>query len=524
MPFAIPEPSAVPVGSGSAAADLVRVEIVAPDLCGRFAARVLRDVVVGPSPTWLATRLQAVGMRPINNVVDVSNYVMIETGQPSHTFDLDKVEGGGLRVRWGHEGEQLVTLDGQTRTLVARDGVIADAGDVAVSLAGVMGGLSTEISLATTTVLLEMAWWDPMTIARTSRRLNLRSDAATRFERGTDPLAAEHAMARFAELLAQSSPLSLAPGLVDEAGNWPGQARIRVRTERVNALLGLDLTSSDIRGLIEPIGFAVAASSGAGSGAGSGGDGDAGSAGGELLVTSPSFRPDTAIEVDVVEEVARQYGYSRIPASVPTSVRAGGLTPRQQDRRRLRRTLVGLGLVEAMPLPFLAPGDLARAGLDPDAVTVTNPLDAKESVLRTSLRPGLLKTIAYNASHRVVGAELFELGHVYLPVDRRAELPDEREYLGVARSGGRDDTDTAAAAAVEAWLAVRDALGAARIGAGSGPAARPPPHALGPHRGGRPAGRLRGRDRPCRARGLRPRWPRRVAGARPHDAAGGAPR
>ena len=146
VPFAIPEPAAVPVGSGPAAADLVRVEIVAPDLCGRFAATVLRDVVVGPSPTWLANRLQAVGMRPINNVVDVSNYVMIETGQPSHTFDLDKVEGGGLRVRWGHEGEQLVTLDGQTRTLVARDGVIADAGDVAVSLAGVMGGLSTEIS------------------------------------------------------------------------------------------------------------------------------------------------------------------------------------------------------------------------------------------------------------------------------------------------------------------------------------------------------------------------------------------
>lgn len=455
VPFAVPTPAAVPIGDGPGAADLVRVEIVAPDLCGRFAATVLRDVVVGPSPTWLASRLQAVGMRPINNVVDVSNYVMIETGQPSHTFDLDKVDGGGLRVRWGRDGEQLVTLDGQTRSLLARDGVIADANDVAVSLAGVMGGLSTEISPTTATVLLEMAWWDPMTIARTSRRLNLRSDAATRFERGTDPLAAEHAMARFAELLAQSSPLRLAPGLVDEAGDWPGQARIRVRTPRVNALLGLDLAPEEIRELLEPIGFVVEAAAGEGSVGGPvGGPGDGED--GELLVTSPSFRPDTTIEVDVIEEVARQYGYGRIPTSVPTSARAGGLTPRQQDRRRLRRTLVGLGLVEAMPLPFLAPGDLARAGLDPDAVTVTNPLDAKESVLRTSLRPGLLKTIAYNASHRVTGAELFELGHVYLPVDRSAELPDEREHLGVALSGGPDDA--VAAAAVEAWTALRDAL------------------------------------------------------------------
>ena len=346
-----------------------------------------------------------------------------------------------------------------------RDGVIADGDDVAVSLAGVMGGLSTEISPATSTVLLEMAWWDPMTIARTSRRLNLRSDAATRFERGTDPLAAEHAMARFAELLAQSSPVEpWRRAWSTRPGNWPGQARIRVRTRPGERAAGPAAGARDIRELIEPIGFEA-------------GRATCRAADGELTVTSPSYRPDTTIEVDVVEEVARQYGYSRIPASVPTSSRAGGLTPRQQDRRLLRRTLVGLGLTEAMPLPFLAPGDLAGAGLDADAVTVTNPLDAKESVLRTSLRPGLLKTIAYNASHRVPGAELFELGHVYLPVDRAAELPDEREQLGVALSGGD------AAAAVEVWLAVRDALAlpASRAaGRPSCPASTPP---------GRPASR-----------------------------------
>jgi phenylalanyl-tRNA synthetase beta chain len=468
LPFTLPEPPLVEASGRGTAADAVRVEILAPDLCGRFGARVLRDVVIGPSPTWLANRLLAVGMRPINNVVDVSNYVMFELGQPSHTFDLAKVAGAALRVRWARAGERLVTLDGQERTLVERDGVIADGDDEAVSLAGVMGGRSTEISEATRDVLVEMAWWDPMAIARTSRRLNLRSDAATRFERGTDPLVVELAMRRFAELLAESSPVALLPGMVDERGDWPEPARIRVRTSRVNQLLGLGLDGETIRGLLEPIGFrfepappdtaepqpAAVAAAGASSAPAVGGASTAPVAGDGSVqwVTVPSYRPDTTLEIDVVEEVARQYGYGRIPVSLPSSPHTGGLTPRQRDRRRLRAALVGFGLTEAMPLPFLAPDDLGRAGLDADAVSVANPLDAKESVLRTSLRPGLLKTIAYNASHRQSGAELFEMGHVYLPADRTAELPDEREHLGVALAGRE------APAAVVGWGAVRDAL------------------------------------------------------------------
>ena len=276
-------------------------------------ARVLTGVSIGPSPAWLANRLMAVGMRPMNNVVDVSNYVMLELGQPSHTFDLHQVAGGTLRVRWAREGEQLVTLDGQTRTLSARDGVIADGGDVAIGIAGVMGGRSTEISDSTTDVLLEMAWWDPMSIARTSRRLGLRSEASTRFERGADPLVIPRAMDRFAELLARSSPGELLPGQVDVAGNWPGQARVRVRPERVNTLLGVQLAPAEMAELLRPIGFEVNEVNGAPS------------AEAELAapvrldVVVPSFRPDTTIEVDVIEEVARQYGYSRIPATVPTS-------------------------------------------------------------------------------------------------------------------------------------------------------------------------------------------------------------
>ncbi|MPY96082.1 MAG: phenylalanine--tRNA ligase subunit beta [Acidimicrobiia bacterium] len=431
VPFAVPEPKSVEV-VGPSAAELVAVEILDPVLCGRFAARVLRDVQVGPSPRWLANRLLATGMRPINNVVDVSNYVMLELGQPSHTFDLDRVAGGRLRVRRAHPGEQLVTLDGQLRSLAEGDGVIADGDDVAVSIAGVMGGRSTEISGTSTDVLLEMAWWEPLTIARTSRRLNLRSEASTRFERGTDPQLLERALLRFAELLAPAG--SLLPGLVDEVGDLPRPARARARPARISALLGVDISAADVATLLEPIGFGVEP------------------AGDDVDVQVPSFRPDTALEVDVVEEVARHYGYERIPRRVPRSPHSGGLTPRQAERRRLRHTLADWGLVEAMPMPFLAPGDLHRAGLDADAVTVTNPLVAEESVLRTSLRPGLLATLAYNASHRAPGARLFEIGHVYLPTDRSRELPDEREHLAVALGGAE------APEAVEVWHVVADAL------------------------------------------------------------------
>ncbi len=438
VPFSLPEP-VVAEGPGPPAGDVISVDIVDPDLCGRFVARVLRDVRVGPSPRWLANRLVALGMRPINNVVDVSNYVMLELGQPSHTFDLHTVAGARLGVRWAHDGEQLVTLDGQTRTLTSRDGVVVDGDDHAVSIAGVMGGRSTEISATTTDVALEMAWWDPLSIARTSRRLNLRSEASTRFERGADPQVIERALVRYAELLGDAA--TLAPGVVDEPGRLPVPARITVRPPRVAALLGVPIDAGDLSALLTPIGFTVEpAPDGAGTDAGS------------LVVGVPSFRPDTTLEIDVVEEVGRHYGYERIPRRVPRSPHSGGLTPLQVERRRLRHVLADVGLVEAMPMPFLAPGDLHRAGLDDDAVSVTNPLVTEESVLRTSLRPGLLKVLAYNASHRLAGGSLFEIGHVYLPRDRTAELPDEPEHVGVAL-GGRE-----APAAVTVWRLVADAL------------------------------------------------------------------
>jgi phenylalanyl-tRNA synthetase beta chain len=358
---------------------------------------------------------------------------MFELGQPNHTYDLHKVAGATLRVRMAREGERLVTLDGVERVLTTADGVIADGDDQAVGLAGVMGGASTEISATTTAVLLELAWWQPLTIATTAKRLALRSEASARFERGVDPDIAPLAARRFAELLAESGA-TLAPGLIDARGDKPIPAVVRVRTARVNRVLGTDLERAAIVAALEPIGFATTA------------------VGDDLDVAVPSFRLDTGTEIEVIEEVARHVGYTRIGKSVPRSPYTGALTPHQQDRRAVRRALTGLGLDEVMPLPFLAPGDLDRAGLTTAPIVVTNPLVAEESVMRTSLRPGILKTLAYNASHRNLGMGVFEIGHVYAHPASPARLPEEREILAVAL-GDRDAPE-----AMQVWTVLADAL------------------------------------------------------------------
>ena len=432
-PFSLPEPAVAETGLD--AADRLSVEILDPDLCGRFAARVLDGVVIQASPRWLANRLTALGMRPINSVVDVSNYVMLELGQPSHTYDLAKLAGAGFRVRRAVDGETIETLDGVTRTLTSADGVVADSDDMVVGIAGVMGGASTEIGGDTTSVALEMAWWDPASIAASVRRLGLRSEASARFEKGADPEVADLAMRRFAELLADTGA-TLAPGMVDARGNTPERETILVRTGRVNRILGTDLTRDRIGELLGPIEFTAVPN---------GDDHD---------VDIPSFRPDSTTEIDVIEEVARMHGYTGIARTRPRSMLTGALSRRQVDRRTVRTAMIGLGLDEVMPVPFLAPGDLERAGLDADGITVTNPLVAEESVMRSSLRPGILKTLAYNASHRLAGLGLFEVGHVYRHPEASQPLPDEREYLAVALAG-RDAGD-----AVGVWSALADALAA----------------------------------------------------------------
>jgi phenylalanyl-tRNA synthetase beta chain len=420
-------PTAVLAEQGAPVAELADVEILDPVLCGRFVARVLSGVRMGPSPQWLAQRLVSAGMRPINNVVDVSNYVMLELGQPNHTFDLHKVAGRRLRVRRARAGETIETLDGVLRTLDVDDGVIADGEDVAIGIAGVMGGASSEISDATSDVLLEMAWWDPMSVAVTSARLNLHSEASLRFKRGADPQIGPMAALRFAELLAEVAGASLHPGVIDRRGELPDRAPVRLRTDRVNLVLGTALTQEEISALLDPIGFACER------------DGE------DLDVRIPSWRYDSRAEIDVIEEVGRAHGLSRIVKTVPRSPQGGALNPAQRARRAVRQAMVGAGLCEAMPLPFLAPGDLERCGLQPSGATLANPLVSEESVLRTSLRPGLLAAVAYNAARRRPGAWLFEVGRVFGPgelvVDTALSarlgvvMTGEREHLGAILAG-----------------------------------------------------------------------------------------
>ena len=417
QPFHLPSPEVAE--DGPDATEMVTVDIVDPTLCGRFLTRVLSGVTTGPSPTWMSRRLLAAGMRPINAVVDVSNYVMLELGQPNHTYDLARVAGTTLRVRRAAAAERVETLDGVIRALDPADGVIADGDDVAIGIAGVMGGASTEISEGTTDVLLEMAWWDPMSIAVTSARLNLHSEASLRFKRGADPGIAPLAARRFAELLGGITGASLHPGEVDERGDLPPSDPVRVRTERVNLVLGTELGRDDIAALLGPIGFRSEP------------------AGDDLEVGIPSWRYDSTTEIDVVEEVGRMHGLSRITKTLPTSPRGGALSPPQQRRRAVRRAFVGAGLSEAMPLPFLAPGDLERCGLPPEGLELANPLAAEESILRTSPRPGLLSAVAYNAARRTRGVRLFEIGRLFGPGELVLDI-EASARLGRVLAGERE--------------------------------------------------------------------------------------
>ncbi|MEP7114533.1 MAG: phenylalanine--tRNA ligase subunit beta, partial [Ilumatobacteraceae bacterium] len=426
------------------------VELVDGDRCARFTSTVISGLQVIASPNWIAQRLAAAGMRSINNVVDVSNYVMLELNQPNHAYDLDTLGGAGFRVRLASDGESMVTLDGIERTLTHDDLLICDATDTPIGIGGIMGGLDSEISEATTTIALEIAWFEPIGIARTATRLGLRSEASLRFDRGVDPYGMPRAIARFVELLRLSCPdLVVHDDMVDaQSRHLPVPPILDVRVSKVNALLGTSLSSEQIVGLISGLGFT--------------------SAGGDVLsVTVPSWRPDCTAEVDITEEVARQFSYANVGKTVPKSAMHGRLSPVQARRRHLRDVLLGLGLNEAMPNPFLADDDLIRAGLEGPSVRIVNSLVAEESVLRTSLRPGMLKAVAFNESHRRSSIGLFEVGNVYPPGD--GELPDEYEQLAVVLAG-RD-----AMAAMDVWREVAAAMGfGARVDQSKPPAGMHP--------------------------------------------------
>jgi len=399
-------------GTGATAADLAQVEVQDPAGCPRFTATVIEGVRVGASPEWMRRRLESAGVRAINNVVDVTNYVMLETGQPMHAFDYDKVAGRRLVVRRARRGETLETLDEITRTLDDTMLVVADAAR-AVSVAGVIGGRDTEIGLATTRVLLEAAYWDPPTIARTARRLGIRTEAGARFERGADPNGPPRAQARAAVLLAEACGGRVLPGIVDVYPRPVRPRTIRLRPERAVAVLGVRISPREMARILRALGCGV-------------------TPGRVLAVQAPTFRPDLLREEDLIEEVIRVYGYDRVPLTLPRGDTTPGVrAPALVADGRVREVLTRCGLVEALTLTLVRAAAEGPGG--PPLAGLANPLTQDHNALRRSLVPGLVKVLATNAAQRIADVQVFEIGRVFLP--RGGGGVEERRSLGIAGMG-----------------------------------------------------------------------------------------
>ncbi len=416
LPLTVPE---VRAPTDSAVDSDITVHIDAPDRCPRYLARVAR-VTMGSSPTWMAQRLVKAGKRPISNVVDVTNYVLLERNQPLHAFDLGRLGGRGIVVRRAKRGEHITTLDGEDRELAREDLLICGADGVPQAIAGVMGGSTAEVSDATSEILLEAAYFERMGIARTSKRLKMRSESSARFERGIDPNGVAAHAERAMELFVDVAGARVAEETVDEYPEPVEPARIHVRTSKVNAVLGTELLDSEVLDAVRPLGIDVS------------GSGD------DITAVAPTFRPDLEREVDIVEEVARRIGFDSIGRTLARPKdQVGGLTRRQRELRLVADALVGAGLSEAVTIPLVSAADLERAGAPLDRlVEAANPLRSEESVLRTRVLPGLLRAVAHNQVHGLADVALFEIGRVFLaPEKKRTLLPDEPTHVTAAMSG-----------------------------------------------------------------------------------------
>jgi phenylalanyl-tRNA synthetase beta chain len=419
-----PDPGAeeAPAEGDVPAGDLLTVNVVDPDLCPRFSVRVFTEVKVGPSPLWLKARLTAIGQRPINNVVDITNYVMLLLGQPMHAYDLDRIAGPALQVRRAAHGEKLVTLDGEERVLDSEVVLVCDA-DGPTGIGGVMGGAASEVSETTTRVAMEAATWNGPNILETSSKLALRTEASSRFERQLHPELAVAAQRLAARLMVEICGARMAPGTVDVAEPVPPSPKIVLRSARVERLLGERIEPQEEAAILSRLGFGVE------------------QADGDSTVEVPYFREgDVRREADLIEEVARIHGLDRLPTTLPARERAvGALTRAQKLRRTAADLLVGRGLSELVTFSFVAPGVISKLRLPPDdartrVLLIANPLSEDQSAMRTTLLPGLLATAQRNVARDHSSLALFEMGRVFLSNGPDIQ-PEERLHLGVLLAG-----------------------------------------------------------------------------------------
>jgi phenylalanyl-tRNA synthetase beta chain len=396
------------------ASDAVSVKIEAPELCGRFTARVVRGVKIQPSPSWLKDRLEAAGVASINNVVDVTNYVMLELGHPLHAFDHDRVKDHSLVVRRAKPREKMKTLDGIERALDSSFCLVCDGdGARAVGIGGIMGGAETEISFSTRNVLIECAWFDPIAIRRATRFLRLHTEASTRFGRGADPEMAEVASRRAAELILQLAGGELLSGVVDAYPGKRTQKKITLTRAEILRILGADIPDKEIETILGALGFAPQRV-----------DQNRGAANSLLAVwecTQPSWRADVEREIDLIEEVARVYGLDKFPPRLPAARIAAARLPHYEAETQLRERLIGLGYDEIVTIPHVAEerNDLFRPA-DATPAKLTNPISEEASVLRSTGVVTMAAALEWNLNHGQRNVRLFEIGHRYLFVNGKS--------------------------------------------------------------------------------------------------------
>lgn len=403
---------------------IIKISVEDADLCSRYTARAVQDIIIEKSPLWMQIRLLKAGIRPISNVVDISNYVMWEFGQPLHAFDLKQLKNSEIVVRRARAGERLVTLDGVERELDPEILVIAD-GAVPVGLAGVMGGKDTEITASTQEVLIEAAGFNPINIRRTARRYNLSSEASQRFEKGVNPEAVIWAQDRAALLISNLTGGKVLRGLIDQNMSISQPRRISAKPERINEILGLTIPTDEITAILSRLGFSVQQEEN-----------------GLLNVTVPVRRADLVLEEDIIEEVARLYGYDKIPITLPRGKLLENRETREQRLQNLVREIaVSCGFYECITYSFINPSSLFRLRLPENdrrlqAIPVLNPFSEEQAVMRTTLLTGLLKVIQHNFSYRELNQMICEIGSIYeadsLPLEK---LPVEKVKLALAVTG-----------------------------------------------------------------------------------------
>ncbi len=426
---------------------LTSVEIKDPDLCPRYAARLVRGVKIGPSPDWLAKRLEAIGQRPINNVADITNYVLHELGQPLHAFDLEKLGGKRIIVRRAAAEENLKTLDGVERTLTNDMLVIADA-EKAVALAGIMGGEESEISNQTKDVLIESAYFDPNSVRQTARKLGMDTEASRRFERGADREGVLHAQQRCVDLICELAGGVATEDAIDIYPKPSGERVVELHPERIPALTSLSVETDEIIRILSGLGFERA-----------GGSED------RMSFKVPSWRVDVDQEEDLVEEVARHTGYEKIGSELPPSSMSGEYQPTEMQQRSLRRALNAFGFDEAINLSFIQQEsrfDLipSLAGHEDNQPQLANPIIEDAAWMRSTLLPGLLTSVRHNLNHGIRDVRLFEIGRIFSTL-KAGELPEESLALGIVATGGALEENKAQAERELDFFDLKGALEAA---------------------------------------------------------------